>query len=190
MRAELSLRVVRDHCCSDHRMQLSADALRFVLAQGLPAVIEVSGGSMSPTIAKGTKVDVAPLGEADDPAVGDIVLLATSGDVLILHRVMAAFVEGGQRFIVHQGDAASSTFGISARRDVLARMTGFAGDARSVPTPSRLDATAGAIFLRRRAACVAFVGARRLARVLHVSERGLVRQCARAFRRIARVVTG
>jgi hypothetical protein len=171
-------------------MQLRADALRFVLAQGLPAVIDVIGGSMSPTIAKGTKVDVAPLAASEELAVGDIVLLATSADVLILHRVMVVFVEGGEAFVVHQGDAVASTFGISARRDVLARMTGFAGQARPVPTPERLDATARAIFLRRRAACVAFVGARRLARALHLSEGGLVRQCARIFRRVARFIAG
>jgi hypothetical protein len=171
-------------------MQLRGDALRFVLAQGLPAVIDVIGGSMSPTIPKDTKVDVTPLAASDELAAGDIVLLATSGDVLVLHRVMAVFVEAGEAFVVHQGDAAASTFGISARRDVLARMTGFAGDARPVPTPERLDATARAIFLRRRAACVVFVRARRLARALHVSERGPVRQCGRVFRRLARFISG
>jgi hypothetical protein len=179
-------------------MQLRADALRFVLAQGLPAVIDVIGGSMSPTIAKGTKVDVAPLSETEELAVGDVVLLATSAqgpndvpsDVLILHRVMAVFVERGQRFVVHQGDAPASTFGIAARRDVLARMTGFAGDTRPVPTPAHLDASSRAIFFRRRAVCLAFVGARRFAHVLHLEERTLVRQCARLFRRITRVLTG
>ena len=117
-------------------MQLRADALRFVLAQGLPAVIEVTGGSMAPTIAKGTKVHVAGLGEGAALAPGDVVLLATSTDVLLLHRVMVAFEERGARFVVHQGDALSSTFGIAARGDVLARMTSFAAEG-GAPAPAR-----------------------------------------------------
>src|SRR4051794_40474323 len=108
-------------------MQLRADALRFVLAQGLPAVIEVSGPSMEPTISKGAQVNVAALAPSDGVEVGDVVLIATGADVLLLHRVMAVFEERGARFAVHQGDAPASTFAIAARGDVLARMTSFAG---------------------------------------------------------------
>jgi hypothetical protein len=169
-------------------MELRADALRFVLAQGLPAVIEVSGRSMEPTIPLGAKVDVEPLAEGAPLAAGDVVLVATDAGVLLLHRVMAAFEEQGGRFVIHQGDARASMFGVSARRDVLARMIGVAGEPRAVPTPARLDAGARAQFRRRRLACEGFVVARRLARVLHASDGALVRRCAQVYRRLARAI--
>jgi hypothetical protein len=159
-------------------MELRADALRFVLAQGLPAVIEVRGSSMEPTIAKGARVDVAALGESDPLEAGDVVLVATSGGVLLLHRVMAAFDEGGARFVVHQGDAPASTFAVAARRDVLARVT-----AHIAPTSPSLDR-------RRRLAVDGFVAARRLARAVGLGESALVRRCAQIYRRLARAVTG
>jgi hypothetical protein len=171
-------------------MQLRADALRFVLAQGLPAVIEVSGRSMEPTLALGTKVDVAALAEAEPVAVGEVVLVATDAGVLLLHRVMAVFDERGARFVLHQGDAPASTFGTSARRDVLARVTGVAGEPRAVLAPDRLDAETRARFRRRRAACAGFVVARRLARALPLSDGAVVRGCARLYRRLARAVAG
>jgi len=159
-------------------MELRADALRFVLAQGLPAVIEVSGRSMEPTIAKGTKVDVEALAESAPLEVGDVVLIATGGDVLLLHRVMAAFDEPGARFVVHQGDARASTFAIAARRDVLARV-----GAR--PTPAE-----PALFRRRVLAVGGFLAARRLARTVGLADAALVRRCAQVYRRLARAVSG
>jgi hypothetical protein len=171
-------------------MQLRADALRFVLAQGLPAVIEVSGGSMEPTIRKGAKVDVVALGDAAPLAVGDVVLLATTSGVLLLHRVMAVFDERGALFVVHQGDASASSFATAARRDVLARMTGFHAEPHALPTPERLGGDARARYARRRLACVGFLAARRLARALHVSERPVVRRCAHVYRKLARAVSG
>jgi hypothetical protein len=170
-------------------MQLRADALRFVLAQGLPAVIEVSGRSMEPTIAKGAKVNVAALAEADGLEVGDVVLVEAGGG-LLLHRVMAAFDDRGVRFIIHQGDAHDSTFGISARRYVLARMTGPAGASGEPPTPGRLDAAARALFRRRRLACEGFVVARRLVSGLPLSDGEVVRRCAQVYRRLARAIVG
>ena len=168
-------------------MQLGLEALRFVLAQGFPAVIDVVGGSMEPTITVGTKVNVVGMSLEDEIAVGDVVLLATTR-VPLLHRVMAVFEEGGRRFVVHQGDARASTFAIAARVDVLARMTTFAADARPAPTVDRLDAAALVVFRRRRLACEAFVHARRFARALGVRDLGLVRRCARAYRALARAV--
>jgi hypothetical protein len=107
-------------------MELRPAAMRFVLEQGLPAVIEVAGRSMEPSIEMGAKVDVAPLAPEAPIEAGDVVLIATA-----------------RRFVVHQGDADDSTFGTCAREDVLGRMTGFAGDpARMVPTPERLEAAA------------------------------------------------
>ncbi|HSZ83729.1 MAG TPA: S26 family signal peptidase [Polyangia bacterium] len=168
-------------------MQLGPEALRFVMAQGFPAVIDVLSGSMAPTIAVGTKVNVVGMSLEEEVAVGDVVLFGTTG-VPLLHRVMAVFEEAGRRFVVHQGDARASTFAIAARVDVLARMTTFAADARPAPTVDRLDAAALVVFRRRRLACEAFVRARLLARALGVRDLGLVRRCARAYRALARAV--
>jgi hypothetical protein len=172
-------------------MQLRGDALRFVLAQGVPAVIEVTGRSMEPTIALHAKVSVVGLAEHEAPAAGEIVLLATAeADVRLLHRVLVVFEDQGDRFVLHQGDAPGSIFGICARRDVLGRMTGFADDgapaaARPAPTPDQLDADARARFRRRRAAAEAYVRARGVARALGVADSTLVRRCGRVFRRLA-----
>lgn len=168
-------------------MELRPAALRFVLEQGLDAVIEVRGGSMEPSVAKGVKVHVAALALHAALALGEIVLLATEKDVLLLHRVMHVFDEDGLPYIVHQGDALDSTFGVSSRRDVLARMTSFDDAERSAPpTPERLDAVAHARFLRRRAVCRGFVAARHLARVLGVGKRPVIQRCAGVIRRAAR----
>jgi hypothetical protein len=172
-------------------VDLSPAALRFVLAQKLPAVIEVSGGSMEPALAKGVKVSV----EAVNPGevqVGDIVLLATDdASILILHRVMHVFEESGRRFVVHQGDAPSSTFGICAGEGLLGRVTGFSDDtSRPLPTPERLGAREAARFARRCLACAGFVGARRLALRLGIRERPLVGRCAQAYRTLARRLLG
>jgi hypothetical protein len=171
-------------------MQLRPEALRFALAQGLPAVVEVSGGSMAPTLAKGVKVDVAALAAQEPVAPGEVVLFATSGDALLLHRVMATFVEDGAPFVVHQGDAPASTFAIAARADALARMTGFAGDGRALPTPDALDAAARARFHRRRLAVEGFLAARRLARALRLADGPLLRRGARLYRKITRSIVG
>jgi hypothetical protein len=172
-------------------MQLRPDALRFVLAQGLPATIEVVGASMEPTIAKGAKVRVVawPAGE-ERP--GEIVLLATEGDeTLLLHRVMHVFDEAGRRYVIHQGDTASSLFAVVARDAVLGRMSVFAPpDGRPAPTPERLDAPARARFSRRRAACLAFVAARRAARLFGLAERPALRAWGRRLRSLASRVVG
>jgi hypothetical protein len=171
-------------------MQLRPEALRFVLGQGLPAVIEVVGRSMEPTIDKGAKVNVVGLVADAAVEVGEVVLLATTdADVLLLHRAMCVFHENGHQFVVHQGDAHASTFGVCARADVLARMTAF-DDARPAPVLEELDAAAQARFRRRRIACEAFVVARLLALTVGVAERGLVRRCARAYRALSRALLG
>jgi hypothetical protein len=109
--------------------------------------------------------------------------------VLVLHRVMHVSASGD--LVIHQGDAAESAFATCARRDVLARMTGFTGDAaRPVPTPEQLPALARAQFRRRRLACVAFARARGLARALSVGDSALVRRCGLALRRLARRIGG
>jgi hypothetical protein len=179
-------------------MQLRPDALRFVLAQGLPAVIDVVGGSMAPTIERGAKVDVVGLPEAAAVDVGDIILVATAdAAVLLLHRAMCVFEERGERFVIHQGDAPGSSFGTCRRADVLARMTSFAGGdaagvdgggARPAATVERLDVGAQARFRRRRLACEAYVVARLLALTFGVADLGLVRRCAHSYRALCRAV--
>jgi hypothetical protein len=171
-------------------MELRPAALRFVLEQGLSAAIVVSGRSMEPTLPLGARIDVTPLAAGAAPAVGEIVLIATaSPDVLILHRVM--HVSAGGDVIVHQGDAPASAFSTCARDKVLARMTGFEGDAaRPVPTPERLSPAARAQFRRRRLACAAFSRARELARALSLDDNALVRRSGAALRTLARRIGG
>jgi hypothetical protein len=174
-------------------MELRPAALRFVLEQGLPATIEVGGSSMEPTIHRRDKVRVVALAPDAALAPGDVVLVATAADVLLLHRVMHVFEEGGAPFVVHQGDAAGSTFGVAARHDVLARMAGFGDVAHAraeTPTVERLDAAARARFERRRAVCRGHVTGRAFARALGVANAPLVRVCARALRRLARALVG
>ena len=171
-------------------MELRPAALRFVLEQGLPAVIEVGGGSMEPTIRRRAKVNVVALTPDAPLAPGDVVLIATPRDVLLLHRVLHVFEDSGQEFVVHQGDVPGSTFGVAARRDVLARMTAFAdGTGAPAPTPERLDAVGSGAISLATACCRP--RARRgppPARGLGVGDVPAVRACARAFRRLARLV--
>ena len=100
-------------------MQGPPGALGFVLAHGMPATIEVVGGSMEPSLARGVKVDVEPVAPGASLAVGDLVVLTTDDpDVLLLHRVMHLFSERGRRFVIHQGDAPSSKFAVCPRDNV------------------------------------------------------------------------
>jgi hypothetical protein len=163
-------------------MQLGGDALRFVLAQGLPAVIEVTGRSMEPTLALGAKVDVVGLGAGDALHAGDVALFSTAeGQVRVLHRVLAVFDEGGQIWVLHQGDAPGSSFGVCARQDVLARMP-------AAPEPAT-DGERARLGRRRRAAD-AYVRARRLSRALGIADSPLVRRCGQLFRKLLRALAG
>ena len=77
-------------------MNLRPQAVRMVLAHGLPVVIEVTSDSMTPSLERGTKIKVEPA--AGEILPGDIVLiLSDSGDATILHRVMHVFSSGGRR---------------------------------------------------------------------------------------------
>jgi hypothetical protein len=163
-------------------MQLGGDALRFVLAQRLPAIIEVTGRSMEPTIALGAKVNVVGLGPADVLRGGDVALFATTDpEVRLLHRVLAVFTEGSQTWILHQGDAPGSSFGVCVREDVLARMA-------SAPEP--LGDGEGARLRRRRLAADAYVRARRLSRALGIADSAAVRRCGQLLRKLLRAITG
>lgn len=159
-----------------------------VLAHGLPVVIEVTAESMTPSLARGTKLRVEPVG--GDLHAGDIVLIATGeGHDLLLHRVMHLFSEGGQRFVIHQGDAPSSTFATCPRDSVIGRATGFSPQRlQRLPTLDNLPPEARARFMRRRRTCAFFSLGRRLMSSLRLGDRKLTRRLARAFRALARSV--
>jgi hypothetical protein len=69
-------------------------------------------------------------------------------------------------------------------------MTGFHAEPHALPTLERLGRDPRGRYARRRLACMGFLAARRLARALHVSEQPVVRQCAHAYRKLARAIWG
>lgn len=173
-------------------MQLRPDALRLVLAQGLPAVVTVTGTSMTPSLALGERLQVQPLAAGGPARTGEIVLVITSDSTeLLLHRVMHVFSHGGRAYVVHQGDAAASTFAICPSELVLARATGFVEDpGRPLPTVEAMSAAMRAQFHRRRLACVAFCWSRRLALTAGLGDGPLRRRLGRAVRGLARKLAG
>ncbi len=131
-------------------VKLHPQAVEMILAQGLPVEVDVASGSMAPTIEKGTRVKIEAV--ADKLHAGDIALILSSdGSELVLHRVIRLFTAGGQRFVIHQGDAPKSGFGVCPREAVLGRAVGFPATAmRVLPTLEVLDREALARFRRRR----------------------------------------
>ncbi len=105
---------------------------------------------MTPTIEQGTRVRIEPIAEDLHP--GDIVLILSYNEAgLVLHRVTCLFAEGGQHFVIHQGDAQSSAFSACPREAVLGRAVGFPlTPARALPTLEVLDPAALRRFQRRR----------------------------------------
>jgi hypothetical protein len=174
-------------------MELRPGALRFVLAQGLTAQARVGSDSMTPALARGAVVSVETLA-GGEPRVGDIVLIFTGDDAdPLLHRVMHVFSEGGQRWVMHQGDAPTSTFATCPLDAVMARAVGFAAGSdpgRTLPTLDRLGAEDSARFWRRRRACQAFAWGWRLGAPLGLRRRPLGRRLARLYRSLARAVAG
>jgi|SRR5688572_25133116 len=173
-------------------MRLRPGELEFVLGQGLPAVVEIRGPSMTPTLAVGERLDVqpapAPAGAAagDDVAVGDIVLVRSADAAeLLTHRVMHLFTEQGRRFVVHQGDRPGASFAICTREAVIGKAVGFASDpARPLPTVARMSARDRARFQRRAAAAAVYCRARGAARALRLHDSKLTRAAARLYRRL------
>ncbi|HEX3901437.1 MAG TPA: S24/S26 family peptidase [Polyangia bacterium] len=171
-------------------MNLRPQAVRMVLAHGLPVVIEVVAESMAPSIGLGDKVKVEPA--TGDLHPGDIVLvLADDGHELLLHRVMHLFSEGARRYVIHQGDARKSIFATCPREAVVGRAIAFPlTPSRPLPTLDALDPAARARFQRRRRACALYSLARRLSLSLRLEDRALTRSFARAYRALARKVVG
>src|SRR5277367_280799 len=130
-------------------VNLHPQAVRLVLAQGFPVAVDVVGGSMTPTIEQGTRVTVEPVAEDLHP--GDIVLILSSNQAeFVLHRVIRLFAEGGQHFVIHQGDAQTAAFAACLREAVLGRAVGFPlTPARALPTLEVLDPEALTRFQQR-----------------------------------------
>lgn len=165
-------------------MNLHPQAVRMVLDQGLPVAVDVGGGSMTPTIEKGTRVSIEPIVEDLHP--GDIVLILSSNEAeLVLHRVIRLFVEGGQHFVIHQGDAPSSAFDTCPREAVLGRAVGFPlTPARALPTLDVLDPAALRRFQRRRSVSLLYTLGRRTIFRLRVIDPALARRLVRMYREL------
>jgi hypothetical protein len=167
---------------------LRPQAIRMVLAHGLPVVFQVTGESMTPPLERGSKLRVEPV--FGDLQVGDIVVIALGeGHDLALHRVMHLYSDGGQRFVVHQGDAPASAFAACGRERVIGRATGFVPPRlQRLPTLANLNPEARARFARRRRACALFSLGRRMMTSLRLGDRKLTRRLGRAFRMLARTM--
>lgn len=171
-------------------MSLHPQAVRMVLDHGLPVAVDVVGGSMAPTIERGTRVGIEPIVEDLHP--GDIVLILCSNEAeLVLHRVIRLFAEGGQHFVIHQGDAQSSAFDICRREAVLGRTVGFPlTPARALPTLEVLDPAALRRFRRRRRVSLLYLLGRRTMFRLWVIDPALARRLMHMYRQLASKVIG
>ena len=171
-------------------VNLHPQAVRLVLAQGFPVAVDVVGGSMTPMIEQGTRVRVEPVAEDLHP--GDIVLILSSHESeLVLHRVIRLFAEGGQHFVIHQGDERSAAFDTCPRKAVLGRAVGFPlTPARALPTLDVLDPAALRRFQRRRRVSLLYSLGRRTMFWLRVIDPALVRRLMRMYRELASKVIG
>jgi len=171
-------------------VNLRPQAVRMVLAHGLPVVIELTSDSMTPSLERGTKVKVEPAPGELLP--GEIVLiLSDDGEATILHRVMHVFSSGGQQFVIHQGDAPTSLFATCPREAVIGRAAAYAlAPSRPLPIPEPVQPEARILFHRRRRACAVFALGRRMASSLHVSDNPVSRGLGRAYRTVARKLLG
>jgi hypothetical protein len=166
-------------------VNLHPQAVRLVLDQGHPVAVDVVGGSMTPTIESGTKVSVEPIAEDLHP--GDIVLILSSNEAeLVLHRVIRLFAEGGQYFVIHQGDAQRAAFDTCLREAVIGRAVGFPlTPARALPTLEVLDPAELRRLRRRRRVSVLYSLGRRGMFWLRVFNPALARRLVRMYRELA-----
>jgi hypothetical protein len=171
-------------------VNLHPQAVRLVLSQGVPVAVDVVTGSMAPTIEQGTRVRIEPIAEDLHP--GDIVLILSSNEAeLVLHRVIRLFAEGGQRFVIHQGDSQSSSFGTCLREAVLGRAVGFPlTPARALPKLEELDRESLKRFQRRRRVSLLYSLGRRTMFWLRVIDPALARRLVRMYRELASKVIG
>jgi len=171
-------------------MNLRPQAVRMVLAHGLPVVIEVTSESMLPSLERGTKVKVEPA--PGELLAGEIALIMANDDRdMLLQRVMHVFSSAGGQYVIHQGDAETSTFVTCPREAVVGRAIAFAlAPSRPLPVPEPEETEARARFHRRRRACALFALGQRVASRLNVSENRLAQRIGRAYRAAARRFAG
>jgi hypothetical protein len=171
-------------------VKLHPQAVRLVLSQGLPVAVDIVTGSMTPTIRPGEQVKIEPVDE--DVQHGDVVLILSSNETeLVLHRVIRLFAEGGQRFVIHQGDAHTSYFGTCLREAVLGRAVGFPlTPSRALPTLEELDRESLKRFKRRRRVSLFYLLGRRTMSSLRGINPALARRLARTYRKLASKVFG
>jgi hypothetical protein len=171
-------------------MNLRPQAVRMVLAHGLAVVTEVTSESMTPSLERGAKVKIEPA--PGGLLAGEIVLIMVDDDrEMLLHRVMHVFSSAGEQYVIHQGDAETSTFATCPRDAVVGRAVAFAlAPSRPLPVPEPDEAEARARFHRRRRACLLFALGRRVASRLNVSENRMAQRIGRAYRAAARRFAG
>lgn len=161
-----------------------------VLDHRLPVEVDIVGRSMTPTIEQGARVSIEPIVEDLHP--GDIVLILSSNEVgLVLHRVIRLFAEGGQHFVIHQGDAQCSAFDTCLREAVLGRAVGFPlTPGRALPTLEVLDPAALRQFQRRRRVSLLYLLGRRTTFWLRVIDPALAHRMVRMYWELASKVIG
>jgi hypothetical protein len=166
-----------------------SSALRWVLEAGMAAEVEVTGGSMEPTLPRGSRVKVSSVDAQTELQVGDVVVIVSGepGD-LIVHRLMHAFVDDGASVVVHQGDARGAAFGVVPRESVIALVSGVAGTA--VEGEGRLRPLDPRRFAARRAACRAYALAWRVATAAGLRRSPIVRRWSERLRGWAGHLTG
>lgn len=105
-----------------------------VLARGGALRFEAHGGSMAPFIRPGDVLTVEPTA-ADGLRVGDVALYRRGANDLVVHRVVARRIEGGQIWLTMRGDAAPGAAEQVAGSQVLGRIVHLQRAARVI----RLD---------------------------------------------------
>jgi hypothetical protein len=114
------------------------DLLRALIDDGVGAAVTCAGASMLPTLAPGQEVFVR---KACDVRAGDVVLIQTGGDNLVLHRVL--FAHPRLPLCIHAGDRPGALASLVKKTQVLGR----ADLPRVVPPVSRRVRGAGQAFL-------------------------------------------
>jgi len=93
------------------------------------------GGSMAPGILHGEVVVVAPIGN-DPVELGEIVLVASKAEGLMVHRVIEVRGDGPGMRIVTRGDASQIADKPTGRDEILGKVIRIEGGARlSQPVP-------------------------------------------------------
>jgi len=109
--------------------------LEQLLGSGVSVRFAARGGSMAPGILHGEVVVVAPIG--DDPIeLGEIVLVASKAEGLMVHRVIEVRGDGPGMRIVTRGDASQIADKPTGRDEILGKVIRIEGGARlSQPVP-------------------------------------------------------